>query len=114
MPPESWCGYEVRNSSSPAILTSLSTFSSIPSVLCIMRRLKDTFCSTVSQGKSVGFWKTMPRSGAGPVIGLPSSVSVPVVGAISPAMRRSIVDLPQPDAPTMLMNSPVRTSRLTS
>ena len=32
-------------------------------------------------------------------IGVPSLVTVPAVGRISPAPTRSSVDLPQPDAP---------------
>ena len=37
--------------------------------------------------------------------------TVPEVGALSPAISRSAVDLPQPDGPSSDTNSPVRTSR---
>eukprot|EP01133_Synstelium_polycarpum_P012768 gene12767-14979_t len=42
----------------------------------------------------------------------PSSRISPSYSASSPTIRRSKVDLPQPLAPTMLTNSPGRTSRL--
>ncbi len=48
----------------------------------------------------------MPRSLPGPVTGLPSISTCPVVGSSNPAMIRSSVDLPQPDAPIMQTNSP--------
>ena len=47
----------------------------------------------------------MPRSALGPVIGLPSSIRVPVVGVSSPAIIRNSVDLPQPDGPRMVTKS---------
>ena len=47
----------------------------------------------------------MPRSGPGPVTGLPSSVIAPVDGWSRPAMSRSSVDLPQPDGPRMVTRS---------
>ena len=36
----------------------------------------------------------------------------PVLGSIRPAMMRSSVDLPQPEGPTMEMNSPAHISKL--
>src|ERR1700737_4250041 len=41
----------------------------------------------------------MPRSLPGPVIRLPSTRTSPVVGSSKPATMRSMVDLPQPEAP---------------
>src|SRR5882757_1984445 len=48
----------------------------------------------------------MPRSLPGPVTGLPSTVTSPVVGSSKPATMRSKVDLPQPEAPMRKTNSP--------
>ncbi len=45
---------------------------------------------------------------------LAATSSVPVVGWSRPATRLSSVLFPQPDAPTMVRNSPAATSRLTS
>src|SRR5499425_3622247 len=41
----------------------------------------------------------MPRSAPGPVTGVPSRRTRPVVGWSSPAIMRRSVDLPQPDGP---------------
>ncbi len=56
----------------------------------------------------------MPRSGAGPGIGLPHISASPAVGCSKPATMRSSVDLPQPEAPIRQTNSPLRTERLAS
>ena len=64
-----------------------------------------TFSSTVSQGNSAYCWKTMPRSGPGPSTGLPSTVTLPLVGSSSPPMMLSSVDFPQPEGPTTQTNS---------
>src|SRR5262245_1713263 len=55
----------------------------------------------------------MPRFGPGPPAGLPSSRTSPDVGISSPAAMRSSVVLPQPDGPTIAINSPLCTSTLT-
>src|ERR1017187_10076115 len=62
--------------------------------------------ATVSQGKDVYFWKTMPRSRPGPPTGLPSTRISPVSGWSRPAIMRSSVDFPQPDGPSRTLNSP--------
>src|SRR5471032_1028749 len=49
----------------------------------------------------------MPRLGSGLAIGLPHINAWPDVGCSKPAMMRSNVDLPQPDAPIRQMNSPL-------
>src|SRR5581483_4978589 len=67
-----------------------------------------------SQGNSAYSWKTMPRSGDGPVTGWPSTSSRPRVGRSKPATMYSSVDLPQPDGPRMVMNSLRRTLRVKS
>jgi len=56
----------------------------------------------------------MPRSGPGPVIGVPYMVAVPLLAVSKPAMMRSSVDLPQPEAPIRQMNSPLSIDRLAS
>ena len=48
----------------------------------------------------------MPRSLPGPVMGLPSTETSPVVGSSKPATIRSNVDLPQPEAPIRQTNCP--------
>src|SRR6266481_1791794 len=56
----------------------------------------------------------MPRSLPGPAIGLPLTSTSPVVGSSKPAMMRSSVDFPQPEAPIRQTNSPsaiVRSTR---
>src|SRR5512142_469656 len=56
----------------------------------------------------------MPRVGSGPSTGLPHISASPAVGFSKPAMMRSRVDLPQPDAPIRQMSSPLRIERLAS
>ena len=63
------------------------------------------FSRTVSQGKSVYDWNTMPRSAPGAATGVPSSTTRPVVGVSRPATMRSSVDLPQPEGPRIVMKS---------
>src|SRR3954451_7277097 len=56
----------------------------------------------------------MPRLGSGPSIGLPHISASPADGCSKPAMMRSRVDLPQPEAPIRQMNSPLAMVRLAS
>ena len=44
-----------------------------------------TFLITVSHGKSAYCWKTMPRSGLGPLTGLPSTSTLAVGGGLEAA-----------------------------
>src|ERR1700733_10273873 len=53
----------------------------------------------------------MPRSRPGPVTDLPSIAISPVVGSSNPAMMRSSVDCPQPEAQIMQTNSPFGMTR---
>src|SRR6202008_651271 len=46
--------------------------------------------------------------------GSPSRMISPLSGSISPMTRRAVVDLPQPDSPTMPSTSPLSTEKLTS
>ncbi len=56
-----------------------------------------------------------PRSAGSSSVTSRSLMTIrPVVIGSSPAMIRSSVDLPQPDGPTMTMNSPRSTVKLTS
>jgi len=48
------------------------------------------------------------------VTGWPSMVILPMLGIFRPVVSFMKVDLPQPDGPTMAMNSPCRTLRLMS
>src|SRR3954466_1744761 len=56
----------------------------------------------------------MPRLGSGSSIGAPHISAWPAVGGSKPAMMRSKVDLPQPEAPIRQTNSPLRIVRLAS
>ena len=76
------------------------------------RRPKATLSYTVSQGKLASSWNTTPMpSGTWPATGLFSKVTLPVVGALSPASTSSSVDLPPPEGPTPEKNSPRAMSR---
>src|SRR3954453_610109 len=55
----------------------------------------------------------MPRSLPGLVTGLRSTNTSPAVGSSNPAMMRSSVDFPQPEAPIRHTNSPSRIVRST-
>src|SRR6266699_4741385 len=52
----------------------------------------------------------MPRSAPGPETGLLATSTRPVLAGnwgLRPAMRRKIVDFPQPEGPRIVMNSPL-------
>src|SRR6267378_64858 len=70
-----------------------------------------TLAWTVSHGRRAKLWKTIAVPGLGPVTGLPRNVTVPLDGAMRPAMQRSRVDLPLPLLPSSARISPSRTSR---
>ena len=65
-----------------------------------------TFCCTVSQGIRANDWKTMAMPGLAPFSTVSRYDTVPADGAISPAMQRSMVDLPDPDLPSRATISP--------
>ncbi|MCY1370343.1 hypothetical protein D9M69_574310 [compost metagenome] len=73
-----------------------------------------TLSSVVRQGSSEGAWKAMPEILSGPVTGWPSMRIRPMLGIFSPVVSFMKVDLPQPEGPTMAMNSPCFTWRLMS
>ena len=53
----------------------------------------------------------MPEILSGPVTGAPSMRILPIDGILSPVVSFMKVDLPQPEGPTMAMNSPRLTFR---
>ena len=65
-----------------------------------------TLSSTVRHASSTGAWNTMPTLSGGPSTATPFSVIVPAEAGRRPATIFSSVDLPQPDGPTIAMNSP--------
>ena len=69
--------------------------------------INSTFPCTVRHFKSVASWKTYPRCSR-------STDTVPVVCVVRPEAMRSNVDLPQPDGPTTVTNSPARTEKSAS
>src|SRR6185437_1435244 len=76
------------------------------------RRPKATLSKTLSQKKLASCWNTAPMPvGTVPLSALPSNVTVPAVAAVMPDNRSSSVDLPQPEGPTTVKNSPRVTSR---
>src|SRR5580704_2623710 len=75
-----------------------------------------TLASTVAHGIRVGSWNTKPMS-RGPVPAGASDHSafdhstLPPSGSLNPATMRNAVDLPQPEGPSSVRNSPGRTAR---
>jgi hypothetical protein len=67
-----------------------------------------TFSKQVSQGSSEWFWNTTARSGDGPAISRLAQIRAPWWAWSGPASRFSSVDLPQPEWPISVMNSPLR------
>ena len=72
-----------------------------------------TLRSTVRQSKRTGAWKTIPysRPRRASWAGLPLTVTVPRVGPVRSPIKRRSVDLPQPDGPIRVTNSPRRIAR---
>jgi len=62
----------------------------------------------VRHGSRFGAWNAMPTILSGPATFLLSTCTVPWVGGLRPVQSFMKVDLPQPDGPTMAMNSPGR------
>ena len=60
------------------------------------------------QGSRFGAWNAIPTIFSGPATGRPSTRTVPCVGGLKPVQSFMNVDLPQPDGPTIAMNSPWR------
>src|SRR2546428_400747 len=115
IPPESCTGNFVACSRSPTMSRYRAAISRHRAASTPARRgPNSTFWATVSQGKRTYSWKTTPRSGPGPVIGVASTSTRPRVGGRKPATMLSSVDFPQPDGPSRHRSSPAWTSRLMS
>ena len=69
----------------------------------------NTLSSVVRHGSSDGDWNAMPVILSGPATSRPSIRIVPFDGLRRPVASFMKVDLPQPDGPTMAMNSPAPT-----
>ena len=115
MPPDSSCGSRAAKSSIPAMASSSRARSSWA------RRGRrssstgsSTLSSTVRQGRSTADWKTIPTSGRGAVTTVVSMRMLPELTGRSPASSSSSVDLPQPEGPSRLTNSPGATRKVTS
>ena len=67
--------------------------------------------SVVRHGSSDDDWNAMPVIFSGPATSRPSIRIVPLDGMRSPVASFMKVDLPQPEGPTMAMNSPAPTFR---
>src|SRR5207245_2621136 len=72
-----------------------------------------TFSWTVIHGSSEYCWKTMPRSGPGPLTRSPSRTISPASAVSRPATRFTRVVLPDPEYPTTAANSPSSSARST-
>src|SRR5688572_7235857 len=118
MPPEISSGYLVAAGSSPTSASAAAVRAFSCALLSVSPNTRSTasitFPAQVSQGSSEWFWNTTPRSGPGPAISLLASSRCPAVGRSSPARRFSSVDLPQPEWPISVTNSPLATVRLMS
>jgi hypothetical protein len=82
-----------------------------------MRSPKAMFSATDMCGYSAYDWNTIatPRfAGCTSVTSRPLMWMLPALGASSPAINRSSVDLPHPDGPTNTTSSPGSTERETS
>ncbi|SLD71602.1 Uncharacterised protein [Mycobacteroides abscessus subsp. massiliense] len=89
------------------------------SSLLILARVngKAMFWRTVMCGYRAYDWNTIAMSrslGAFSLTRSPAMVSSPDEMSSSPAIMFSVVDLPQPEGPTRMMNSPSAMFRLTS
>src|SRR5215813_3773635 len=69
-----------------------------------------TLSKTVRHGRSTGSWNTMPMSRLGSSTDCPRRVTLPAERWSSPARIFRRVVFPQPDCPTMVMNSPAAIS----
>src|SRR3989442_295032 len=99
IPPERCTGNFVACSRSPTMSRYRAAISRHRAASTPARRgPNSTFWATVSQGKSTYSWKTTPRSGPGPVIGVASTSTRPRVGGRKPATMFSNVAFPQHDA----------------
>src|SRR5438105_6435165 len=114
IPPDSSCGYEC---SQPLRPTSSSNSAGVALPLCFAPLAtssgSSTLASAVRHGSSAGSWNTKPmsrRRRAAPAVP-PRMRMSPADGGTRSATARSSVDLPQPEGPSSVRNSPRVTSR---
>ena len=81
---------------------------------CAARTARRMLSKAVIHGMSEKFWNTTIRSMPGRVTSRPSSTTPPRVGRSRPAMMFSSVDLPHPEWPIIVTNSPRAISSVTS
>jgi hypothetical protein len=74
-------------------------------------RPNSTFRASERQGNRRGSWNAIAHRSSMPLTGVPSIVSVPVVGVSRPTICLSNVDFPHPDGPSKTTISPVAISR---
>ena len=91
-------------------LATSFTFSRIISgFIFLTLRPKAIFSYTVIVGKRAYDWKTIPisrASGSNRVTSRPPTSILPRVGILKPTRARKVVDLPQPEGPKKVKNSP--------
>ena len=116
MPPDSSRGYLAAKSRRPSGPSrSVATRRRRAAGMPCSSRPNSTFSSVVRQGKSPGSWNTVAtRRGSGPSTGRPSIATRPSSAPTSPPRMPSSVDLPHPDGPISVQNSPVPTDSETS
>src|SRR6266550_1865107 len=115
IPPDSSCTRAWGKFSSWTIRMYSSTRASrSPRRTPATRNPNEMFPQTSSHGKTAPSWKTTIRSAPGPWTRCPSISTQPVVGSSRPATILSRVDLPQPEGPTIVTNSPSPIWRLMS
>lgn len=115
IPPDNSDGMALSKSQSPT-MASISSAKrvSLLSPLCMISNGRLTFCRTVRQGSSTGFWKAkanilcrlasegdMPKT-----LMEPSQITLSCSAVRSPATARKNVVLPQPLGPTIVIISP--------
>ena len=122
MPPESSQGNLRSYPPKPTVcksLTARASNSCLRALNCVRKGStissgNKTLSSVVRQGKSDGAWNAMPLILSGPVTGWLSTKISPRLGFFKPVVSFIKVDLPQPEGPTMAMNSPCLTCKLMS
>ena len=107
-PPESCEGLRSRSFSRPSSSATRSRRAARSATLRT-RSPKTMFSATVRWGKSAYDWNTieMPRAAGGNLVtSRPPMRMAPALGVSRPAMRRSVVDLPQPEGPSSTTKEP--------
>ena len=116
MPPDSSRGYFAAKSRRPSGPSrSVATRRRRAKGTPCSSRPNSTFSSVVRHGKRPGSWKTVAtRRGSGASTGRPSTATRPASAATRPPSMPSSVDLPQPEGPISVQNSPAPTESETS